>query len=124
MPQGKNCRETIFAAQLGGQNLYTNTARRGSPSPPQTPWRLFGVYVFPAFSLENKLFGIHQTSFLPVEALEFSELKIPLVYTCFPPINCRAITLTTGAILKEKKVSYIVGERQFGRHFKRQFGRG
>ena len=29
---------------------------------------------FPAFSLENKLFGIHQASFLPVETLEFSEL--------------------------------------------------
>ena len=40
---------------------------------------------FPPFSLENKLFGIHQTSFLPVEALEFSELKTPLVYTFFPP---------------------------------------
>ena len=40
---------------------------------------------FPSFSLENKLFGIHQTSFLPVEALEFSELKTSLVYTFFPP---------------------------------------
>ena len=28
---------------LGGQNLYTNTARRG---PQRPPWRLFGVYVF------------------------------------------------------------------------------
>ena len=34
------------------------------------------VYMLFAFLfLENKLFGIHQTSFLPVEALEFSELK-------------------------------------------------
>ena len=31
-------------AWIGGQNLYANTARRGPP--PQTPWRLFGVYVF------------------------------------------------------------------------------
>ena len=45
-----------------------------------TPGRLFGVY----FPLENKLFGIHQASFLPVEALKFSELKTPLVYTFFP----------------------------------------
>ena len=30
------------------------------------------VYMyFPSLSLENKLFGIHQTSFLPVEALSF-----------------------------------------------------
>ena len=54
-----------------------------------TPGRLFGVYVSPLFSLENKffaqVFGIHQTSFLPVEALELSELKAPLVYTFFPP---------------------------------------
>ena len=32
---------------------------------------------------------------------------------------CRAITLTAGAILKEEKMSSIVGERQFGRHFLR-----
>ena len=50
---------------------------------------LEGVLVytyFPSFSLENKVFGIHQTSFLPVVALEFSELKTPLVYTFFAPI--------------------------------------
>ena len=40
------------------------------------------------------------------------------------PLNCRAITLATGAVLKEEKMSSIVGERQFGRHFKRQFERG
>ena len=34
------------ARDLGGQNLYTNTARRVSP---QTPWRLVGVYVFSFF---------------------------------------------------------------------------
>ena len=34
---------------------------------------------FHSFSLESKRFGIHQTSILPVEALEFSELKTPLV---------------------------------------------
>ena len=37
---------------------------------------------------------------------------------------CRSIALTTGTILKEENMSSIVGERQFGRHFKRQFGRG
>ena len=31
---------------IGCQNLYTNTARRG---PQQPPWRLFGVYVFSSF---------------------------------------------------------------------------
>ena len=41
---------------------------------------------FPLFSLENQLFGIHQTSFSPVGEVEFSELKTPLVYTFFPPI--------------------------------------
>ena len=61
---------------LGGRNLYTNTARKRSP---QTPWRLFGVYAFSFFFPSKPLF-------LPVEALEFSELKTPLVYTFFPPI--------------------------------------
>ena len=40
------------------------------------------------------------------------------------PLNCRATTLTAGAILKEEQMSSTVGERQFRRHFKRQFGRG
>ena len=44
---------------------------------------------FSFFSFENKLFGIHQTPFLPVEALEFSELKTPLVYTFFPATTLR-----------------------------------
>ena len=65
-------------SEIGCQNLYTNTVRGG---PPQTPGTLFGVYVFSFFSLENKLSGIHQTSFLTVEALELLELKTPLVYT-------------------------------------------
>ena len=40
------------------------------------------VYMyFHSFSPENKLFGIHQSSFLLFEELEFSELKTPLVYT-------------------------------------------
>ena len=38
------------------------------------------------------------------------------------PLSCRAITLTVGAILKEEKLPSLVGERQFGRHFERQFG--
>ena len=38
---------------------------------------------------KNKLFGIHQTSFLPIEALEFSELKIDTEYdrAKAPPYN-------------------------------------
>ena len=41
------------------------------------------VYMyFPPFSLDNKLFGITPNLFFwPVETLEFSELKTPLVYT-------------------------------------------
>ena len=40
------------------------------------------------------------------------------------PLNCLAVTLPTEAILKEERMSSRVGERPFGRHFKRQFGRG
>ena len=79
-------RDSGWPASVGGQNLYTNTVRRG---PPHTPGRLFSVYGFPPlFPWKQafcQVFGIHQTSFLPVEALEFSELKTPLVYTFFSP---------------------------------------
>ena len=92
-------------AWIGGQNLYTNTARKG---PPQTPRRLFLVYMyFPAFSLETKLFGIHQTSFLPVEALEFSELKTPLVYAFFPPNGNSYKMAATGWRTKRLTSIYI-----------------
>ena len=42
----------------------------------------------------------------------------------FLSLTCLAITLTTGLILKEGKKPSLVGERQFGRHFRRQFRRG
>ena len=48
-------------------------------------WCICISLAFPLTTSENKLFGIHQTSFLPVEALEFSERKTPLVYTFLPP---------------------------------------
>ena len=37
-------------------------------------------------------------------------------------LNCLTITLTTGVILKEDKKPSLVGERQFGRHFRRYLG--
>ena len=75
------------AKRIGGQNLYTNTVRRG---PPRTPGRLFGVHdFFPLFSLENKLFAkflvYTKPLFRLLRHLSFSELKTPLVYTFFPP---------------------------------------
>ena len=42
----------------------------------------------------------------------------------FWSLNCLAVALTAGVILKEEKKSSLVGERQFGRHLRRQFGRG
>ena len=46
---------------LGGQNLYTNTARRG---PSETPWRLFGVYAFSFFSPWKQAFWYTPNLFL------------------------------------------------------------
>ena len=64
--------------------MYTPILREGVPHK-HLEGSLVCVYVFSFFfSFENKLSREHQTSFLPVEALEFSELKIPLVYTFFP----------------------------------------
>ena len=58
----------------------------------------------------------------PREASKCREAKIAV--RKFLPVTCRAITLTAGAILKEEKIPSLVEERQFGRYFKRQFGRG
>ena len=59
----------------------------------------------------------------PREAYKCREAKIAARH--FLPLNCRALTLTAGAILKkEKKLSFSLEEGQFRRHFKRQFGRG
>ena len=44
------------------------------------------------FPLKTSIWGIHQTSFWPVEALDFSELKTPLVYT-FSPLIYISISL-------------------------------
>ena len=41
---------------------------------------------FPSFPLKTSFLVYTKTSFLPVETLEFSERKTPLVYTFFPPI--------------------------------------
>ena len=53
-------------------------------------------------------------------------MDTPFVDTPFGParLTCLAITLTAGVILKEEKKPSPVGERQFGRHFRRRFGRG
>ena len=42
----------------------------------------------------------------------------------FLSLNCLAVTLTVGVILKEEKMPSLVGERHVWRHFRRQFGRG
>ena len=39
-------------------------------------------------------------------------------------LSCLAVTLTAGVILQEEKMPCPVAERQFWRHFRRQFGRG
>ena len=48
---------------------------------------MYMFFSFFSLELENKLLGKHQTSFLPAEALDSSELKTPLVYTFFPPFS-------------------------------------
>ena len=76
----------IFGAftAVGGQNPYTDTARRSSP--------------------HKHLEGSLVTSFLPVEALEFSELKTHLVYTFFPPKLIKDLVLLTA--LREAPSTY------------------
>ena len=103
----------MASSEIGGLNLYTNAARRG---PPQTPRRLLGVCVFSFFfPLKTSSLVYTKPLFWPIEALEFAELKTPLVYTFVPPtkcrdseskiaarqflpLSCRVISITTGAI--------------------------
>ena len=69
-------------SKIGGQYLYTNAVRRG---PPQTPWSLFGAHVVSFFLPWKQAVWYTPNLFWPVEELEFSELKTPLVYTFLPP---------------------------------------
>ena len=71
--------------QMGRVPGTDGTHTRGCPAKILYVYFFPHVYMyFPSVSLEHKLFGIHQTSFLLAEALEFSEPKTPLVYTFFP----------------------------------------
>ena len=58
--------------ELGAQNLYTNTGRRG---PPQTPGSLFGVYVFsfsvPSFPLITSILVYTKPVFCLLRHLRF-----------------------------------------------------
>ena len=69
-------------------------------SPTNTLKALWCICIFPLIPLKTSVFGFHQTSFLPVQALEFSELKTPLVYTFslryFSPPGIWAIISTFG----------------------------
>ena len=102
----------------------------GSVSAPfGSVWLLFASVSGPFQVRFGVLGGVGEMGFCkgkeprgPREASWCREAKIAARQ--FLPLNCRAITLTTGAILKEEKMSSSVGERQFGRHFMRQFGRG
>ena len=60
---------------------------------------------------------------MPGQASQCCEAKIAMrqIFAAQLPRN---YTLTAGAILEEERKTLSCGERQFGRHFKRQFGRG
>ena len=51
-------------------------------------------------------------------------LEIKIAARQFLPLNCLAIARIAGAISKEAVNPFPMGERQFGRHVRRQFGRG
>ena len=74
--------EVCLSPTLGGQNLYTqNCAKRSRTN----TWKaLWCICLFLRFPWKQALWYTPNL-FLPVEALEFSELKTPLVYTFVPP---------------------------------------
>ena len=54
-------------------------------SPTNTLKALWCICIFLLFPLKTSFLVYTKPPFLPVDALEFSELKTPLVYTFFPP---------------------------------------
>ena len=123
MPRGKNCRETTLRAKgtlISEPRFSTPCEMRFFPREKgktailkEKPSK---KAIFPFSREKNRISqGVENRGSL---------ISAPLAARHFLPLNCRAITLTTGAILKEEEMSSTVGERQFGRHFKRQFGRG
>ena len=79
-PEKATAKSTAKSTHVMNRDISGSSCNRGPSS------KAFFSFFLP--SLENKLLGIHQTSFLPVEALEFSELKTPLVYTVFSLRRC------------------------------------
>ena len=104
--------------------------------------RLFGrvIVAFPAQQMWHMLHSVAQEPnrnrkpessepFFPKPNPEGPERHLDAARQKLPRDNfCRStaaqLPSPRGAILKEEKMSSTVGERQFGRHFKRQFGRG
>ena len=80
-------------------------------SPTNTLKALWCICIFLSFSLENKLFGIHQTSFSPVEALEFTELKTPLVYTFLAKTSFSAYLLVN-ILLKNRGKTALFDQKK------------
>ena len=93
-----------------------------------TGWRLALYLCSPSPALGLRvvayllIFCLHCTPSGPEETDWCRGAKIAARQFLF--LTCPAITLTAGLILKEDKKPSFVGERQFGRHFRRQFGRG
>ena len=118
MSRGKNCRETIFISQLSRALSFLSLFFLEFLvfSPCEEEFLVF-LSVFPFFSRDFRgSVGIKNPCFWVV-FLAFKKKKNK-------ERKDRVITLTAGVILKEEKWPSLVGERQFWRHFRRQFGRG
>ena len=79
---------------------------RGSPT--TTLKALWCICIFHLFPLKRSVLGYTQTSFLPVEALKFSELKTPLVYTFSP----KKLPLGTNILLSVLRPSLKQGKEK------------
>ena len=77
--------EWVKGAQNRRPKSIHQYCAKGSPT--TTLKALWCICIFPLFPLKTSFLVYTKPLFWPVEALEFSELKTPLVYTFFPPIK-------------------------------------
>ena len=86
-------------------------------------WCNFGIFCSPQiFFISPK--RAKKKLFFSVETGPKCRQQIGLKAIVILSLNCLASTLTAGVILTEEKKPSLEGERQFRRHFRRQFGRG
>ena len=126
MPREQGLSEEMFAAQFDTEYDRANVPPYNGNDPPPAPGSLKRS-LFPTLlnEVQNKgtqgVRARYGAELLPIISIvRYPGRPVISVPEKCLPLNCRAVTLTAGAILKEEKKASLVRER----HFERQFWRG